>query len=1114
MPRRDDIETILVIGSGPIVIGQACEFDYSGSQACRVLRAEGYRVVLANSNPATIMTDPDLADRTYVEPLDAAVLAAIVGRERPDAILPTVGGQTGLNLALELAEMGVLDELGVELIGASAEAILTAEDRDRFKHAMGEIGLEVPPSGFATSLEQAMAVGDSIGFPLMVRPSFILGGAGTGTADDRATLARVAAEALAASPVSRVLIERSIAGWKEFELEVMRDRVDNCVVVCSIENFDPVGVHTGDSITVAPAQTLSDVEYQAMRDDAFACIRRVGVETGGSNIQFAVNPADGRRLVIEMNPRVSRSSALASKATGFPIAKIAARLAVGYSLDEISNDITGATPASFEPTIDYVVTKVPRWAFEKLPGSVNRLGTRMQSVGEVMAIGRTFPESLQKALRSLERGRAGLNADPSEAAYELLEDSELLKRACEPSPERVFHMEAALRRDITPESIAVATGVDPWFVDQLARITAGRRRIEQLAGSDHGLESLDKWAWREAKRLGFSDAQIAFILEGVSGRASGEISEAQVRAARLGAGVRPTFKTVDTCGAEFAADTPYHYSTYEDEDEVRPSGRSRIVILGSGPNRIGQGIEFDYCCVHASMALREAGYETVMVNCNPETVSTDYDTSDRLYFEPLTAEDVGNVLDAELAAGLDESGEDAAPLAGVIVSLGGQTPLKLSHAIDPALVLGTSPHAIDLAEDREQWNALCEHLKIPQPAGGTATNAAEALVVAAKIGYPVLVRPSYVLGGRAMEIVYDDERLEQAIAALSASLLSEGGVSASRPVLVDRFLEDAIEVDVDAVRDRAGEVLLAGIMEHVEEAGVHSGDSACALPAQTLSLDVITLLEAHTRAIAAALEVVGPLNVQYAVRDGAVYVLEANPRASRTVPFVAKATGIPLAKVAARVMAGASLAQLRDERLLCPPAGGDWVSVKEAVLPFSRFPGVDILLGPEMRSTGEVMGIGTTFGLAFAKSQIAAGNRLPSDGTVLLSLADRDKPAGLEAARAFHNLGFELAATSGTAAFLESSGLPVATVAARLGEFGAADVVELIASGRVQLVVNTPRGRGSRADGARIRSTALFHQVPCLTTVAAARAAAAGVADWRQHPMSVVSLQEVHGRTQ
>ncbi len=1110
MPRRTDIETILVIGSGPIVIGQACEFDYSGTQACRVLRAEGYRVVLVNSNPATIMTDPDIADRTYVEPLDLDVLSAVVERERPDAVLPTMGGQTGLNLAFGLSERGVLDDFGVELIGASAQAIATAEDRDRFKTAMGEIGLEVPPSGFATHLDEAMALGEQIGFPLMIRPSFILGGAGTGTAADRAQLARVAAEGLAASPVHQILIERSIAGWKEFELEVMRDRVDNCVVVCSIENFDPMGVHTGDSITVAPAQTLSDVEYQAMRDDAFACIRRVGVETGGSNIQFAVRPTDGRRLVIEMNPRVSRSSALASKATGFPIAKIAARLAVGYTLDEITNDITGATPASFEPTIDYVVTKIPRWAFEKLPGAVDRLGTRMQSVGEVMAIGRTFPESLQKAIRSLEQGRSGLNGDPAEAAYELLDDEELVERACSPTPGRVFELEAALRRGITPDALAAATGVDPWFLDQLAIISEARTRLEDMGASGRGPADLDRRTWRAVKRLGFSDSQIAYLLSGSlgAGPGAGAFTEAEVRAARLAAGVRATFKTVDTCGAEFAARTPYHYATYEDEDEVRPSERPRVAILGSGPNRIGQGIEFDYCCVHASMALRAAGYETVMVNCNPETVSTDYDTSDRLYFEPITAEDVANVLDAEAEAG---TGPGGAPLAGVIVSLGGQTPLKLAHSLPSELVLGTSPASIDLAEDRERWNLLCERLGIPQPAGGIALSVDEALTVAHKVGYPVLVRPSYVLGGRAMEIVYDDERLAQVVEELAGSLAREGAATAERPVLVDRFLEDAVEVDVDAVRDRTGDLFIAGVMEHVEEAGVHSGDSACALPPQTLSSAVLDTLSAHTRAIAAALEVVGPINVQYAVKEGTVYVLEANPRASRTVPFVAKSTGVPVAMVAARVITGATLSELRAEGLLRAPTGGRWVSVKEAVLPFDRFPGVDTLLGPEMRSTGEVMGIGSTFGLAFAKSQMAAGMQLPSEGAVFLSLADRDKAGGLEAARTFHELGFELVATSGTAAFLESNGMPVATVVAKVGESGASDAVELIATGRVQLVVNTPRGRGPRADGVHIRSAALVHRVPCLTTVAAARAAATGILDWRRHGLSVVCLQEVHG---
>ncbi len=1110
MPRRDDIETILVIGSGPIVIGQACEFDYSGTQACRVLGAEGYRVVLANSNPATIMTDPELADRTYVEPLDAEVLAAIVEREKPDALLPTLGGQTALNLAMELWRTGVLEAHGVEMIGANAEAIATAEDRDRFKRAMEEIGLEVPASGFAHSLDEARTVAEEIGFPLMIRPSFILGGAGTGTAPDPGALERLAREGLAASPVGQILIERSITGWKEFELEVMRDRADNCVVVCSIENFDPMGVHTGDSITVAPVQTLSDVEYQAMRDDAFACIRRVGVDTGGSNIQFAVHPEGGQRLVIEMNPRVSRSSALASKATGFPIAKIAARLAVGYTLDEIANDITGATPASFEPTIDYVVTKIPRWAFEKLPGATERLGTRMQSVGEVMAIGRTFPESLQKAVRSLEQGRAGLNADGGEGRYDALDDDMLLERLADPTPERLFLLESALRRGTDVGLVSERSGVDPWFLDQIGLIVEGRRRLEALAAGGAGTDALDRRTWRAVKRLGFSDAQIAYLLSGVAGDGAPEaaLSEEEVRAARLGAGVGATFKTVDTCGAEFEAHTPYHYATYEDEDEVRPASRPRVVILGSGPNRIGQGIEFDYCCVHASLALRDAGYETVMLNCNPETVSTDYDTSDRLYFEPLTAEDLANVLDAEQAAG-----SDAAPLVGVVVSLGGQTPLKLASSIPAELVLGTSPASIDLAEDRKRWNQLCRELGIPQPPGGTATSVAEALAVAAEVGYPVLVRPSYVLGGRAMQLVYDDERLEQVVAELSQALRREGTTPVSRPVLVDRFLEDAIEVDVDAVRDRTGEVLVAGIMEHVEEAGVHSGDSACALPPQTLPAEVVASLEAHTRAIADALEVVGLINVQYAVKDGTVFVLEANPRASRTVPFVAKATGLPLAKVAARVMVGETLRELAAAGLAEPPADAGYVSVKEAVLPFSRFPGVDTLLGPEMRSTGEVMGVGTTFGLAFAKSQIAAGTALPASGAVFLSLADRDKEGGLEAALGFAALGFELAATSGTAGFLEAKGVPVATVVAKVGDRdpAGADAVELITSGKVQLVVNTPRGRGPRADGDHIRAAALSSQVPCLTTVAAARAAAAGMADWRRHPLSVVSLQEVHG---
>jgi carbamoyl-phosphate synthase large subunit len=1093
VPRREDLKTILVIGSGPIVIGQACEFDYSGTQACRVLADEGYRVVLANSNPATIMTDPATADRTYVEPLEPEVLTAIIEKERPDALLPTLGGQTALNLTMQLVERGVLERYGVEVIGARPEAIATAEDRDRFKAAMEDIGLEVPESGFAHTLDEAEGIALGIGFPIMVRPSFILGGSGTGIAHTMERFTELAGEGLAASPVGQILVERSIAGWKEYELEVMRDAADNCVVVCSIENFDPMGVHTGDSITVAPAQTLTDVEYQAMRDDAFACLRRVGVETGGSNVQFAVDPATGRRVIIEMNPRVSRSSALASKATGFPIAKIAARLAVGYHLDEIPNDITQATPASFEPTIDYVVTKVPRWAFEKLPGTDGRLGTRMQSVGEVMAIGRTFCESLQKALRSLEQGRAGLNGDPAETALDAVSDDDLLHRVGVATPERIFELEAALRRGVGVATIVERTGIDPWFVRQIDRITQERERIAEA-------NELDAPAFRRAKRLGFSDAQLAYLRHS---------TEAAVRQARLALGVRATFKTVDTCAAEFEAFTPYHYATYEEEDEIRPSDRERVVILGSGPNRIGQGIEFDYCCVHASMSLRAAGYETVMINCNPETVSTDYDTSDRLYFEPLTAEDVANVLEAEQRAG--------GKVVGVIVSLGGQTPLKLAGSLPPDLVLGTSPASIDLAEDRERWNALCESLDIPQPPGGTATSTAEALSIAGGVGYPVLLRPSYVLGGRAMEIVYDDEAVRRVMHTLTSGALDrEGGVTAERPVLVDRFLEDAVEVDVDAVRDDSGEILIGGIMEHVEEAGVHSGDSACALPPQSLSPAVLDALDRHTRALADALSVCGLINVQFAVKDGQVYVLEANPRASRTIPFVAKATGVPLAMVAARVMVGQTLAQLRQEGLL--PAGAigrvqtlDHVSVKEAVLPFDRFPGVDTLLGPEMRSTGEVMGVDITFGLAFAKSQMAAGTRLPDAGTVFLSLADRDKPAGLAVARIFAAMGLSIAATLGTAGYFRSAGLTVDTLVAKVGEEGvASDAVQLIAQGKVQLVINTPRGLGPRADGQHIRMAAITYHVPCLTTLAAARAAAAGMADARAHPLVVRSLQELH----
>ena len=1110
MPRRDDISSILIIGSGPIVIGQACEFDYSGTQACRVLREEGYRVVLANSNPATIMTDPEFADATYVEPLDAAVLEAIIARERPDALLPTLGGQTALNLATELSNSGVLDRYGVEMIGASEQAINTAEDRDRFRQAMTEIGLRCARSAIAHSMDEARRAIDEIGLPVIIRPAYILGGEGTGFATTAAEFETAAAAGLDASPISEILIEQSVKGWKEFELEVMRDRADNCVVICSIENFDAMGVHTGDSITVAPTQTLSDVEYQQMRDAAFACIRRIGVETGGSNVQFAVNPANGEQIIIEMNPRVSRSSALASKATGFPIAKIAARLAVGYTLDEITNDITGETPASFEPTNDYVVTKIPRWAFEKLPGAAPVLGPQMQSVGEVMAIGRTFPESLQKALRSLEQGRFGLNADAGETQYAERPTAELLDAIATPTPERVFEMGELLRRGADPDEISTATGVDPWFVDQMLAIIDERAALE-AAGSP---SQLSRRAWKRAKQLGFADAQLAWLWG---------TGEADVRAARLEAGVRATFKTVDTCAAEFDARTPYHYSTYEDEDEIRPGTRPRMIILGSGPNRIGQGIEFDYCCVHASFALREAGYETVMVNCNPETVSTDYDTSDRLYFEPLTTEDVLNIIDAEDPV-------------GVIVSLGGQTPLKLASELPAELVCGTPADSIDLAEDRERWNALCAALAIPQPPGGTAAGPAEAAAICDDIGFPALVRPSYVLGGRAMTVVYDHDELAATMAELAqfSSLGREGGLSAERPVLVDRFLEDAIEVDVDSLRDRTGAWMLGGIMEHVEQAGVHSGDSACAIPPPSLSAETQQTIVTYTQRLAESLGVVGLLNVQFAVKAGEVFVIEANPRASRTVPFVAKATGVSLAKAASRVMAGETLDELVSDGMLPGwsrngqlPADGATadadgqatsprhVAVKEAVLPFGRFPSVDTVLGPEMRSTGEVMGIDATFGLAFAKSQIAAGDALPSGGTVLLTLADRDKPEGLEAARVLSELGFDIAATAGTADYLRGNGIGVATEVAKLSVDGhetspGEDSVQLIAAGRIQLVVNTPRGRGAQIDGRHIRAAARTHHVPCLTTVAAARAATMGLREWLASDLQVRPLQEFH----
>jgi carbamoyl-phosphate synthase large subunit len=1096
MPKRTDLHSILIIGSGPIVIGQACEFDYSGTQACRVLKEEGYRVILVNSNPATIMTDPDFAHATYVEPITPEVVAKIIEREKPDAVLPTLGGQTGLNTAMALYEMGLIGVPGTpEMIGANALSIATAEDRGLFKEAMIEIGLKVPASGIAHDMDESRAVLATIGLPCIIRPAYILGGRGTGIASTPEEFESLAANGLDASPIREILIEKSIAGWKEYELEVMRDRADNCVIICSIENVDPMGVHTGDSITVAPAQTLSDVEYQQMRDAAFACIRRVGVETGGSNVQFAVNPENGEQVVIEMNPRVSRSSALASKATGFPIAKIAAKLAVGYTLDEIANDITStderSTPASFEPSIDYVVTKIPRWAFEKLPGTSGVLGTQMQSVGEAMSIGRTFTESLQKGLRSLEQGRYGLGCDPAEAQLESRSDDDLLIAVGIPTPDRLFQVGELLRRGVSIDRVYAACKIDHWFLDQMQQIME-----ERVAFTDAGLAGMSPRMWKRAKQFGFSDAQIGFAWG---------IDELEVRAARESAGVVPTYKTVDTCAAEFAAETPYHYSTWEDENEVRPSDRPRVVILGSGPNRIGQGIEFDYCCVHASFALREAGFETVMVNCNPETVSTDYDTSDRLYFEPLTREDVLNVIAAETAA----SG-GVAPK--VIVSLGGQTPLKLSGQLPVEIIAGTSPASIDLAEDREKWSALCTDLHIPQPPGGTATDLEQALTIVDQVGFPVLVRPSYVLGGRAMQIVHDRNHLARAMAELAGfgSLGKEGGLSAERPVLIDRFLEDATEVDVDAIRDHTGEVLIGGVMEHVEEAGVHSGDSACAIPPQTLPGWVVEVIEAYTTAIANALDVRGLINVQYAVLGTTVYVIEANPRASRTVPFVAKATGVPLAKVASRVMLGATLAELRTEGLLRPPSQHGHVAIKEAVLPFSRFPEVDTALGPEMRSTGEVMGIDTTFGKAFFKAELAAGTLLPTEGTVFLSLADGDKPAGLVVAARLRELGLKIAATKGTCEYLGRFGITVDQVVGKISDGHGINAAKLIESGEIAFVVNTPQGRGGRTDGEQIRKAANSHHVSSVTTVEAALAAVQGMAEMVGREINVRSLQEFH----
>ncbi len=1074
MPRRDDLETILIVGSGPIVIGQACEFDYSGTQACRVLRSEGYRVVLVNSNPATIMTDPEFADRTYLEPITAETVAKVIERERPQALLPTLGGQTALNVAVELAEQGVLEKFDVELIGARLDAIMRGEDRRQFKQVMEAAGIDLPRSGWAYSTAEALAIAEDIGYPVIVRPSFMLGGGGSGVAWDPDQLQSIAGEGVAHSRIGEVLVEESVLGWKEYELEVMRDLADNVVIICSIENLDPMGVHTGDSITVAPAQTLTDREYQEMRDASIRCIRAIGVDTGGSNIQFAVNPQTGRMVIIEMNPRVSRSSALASKATGFPIAKIAAKLAVGYRLDEIPNDITRETLASFEPTIDYVVVKIPRFAFEKFPGSTPELGTSMKSVGEAMAIGRTFKEALQKGIRSLEQDRMGLNGDGKDPDAS---KEELLERIARPSPERLFDVEAALRAGATVEQVSQATGIDPWFCTQLAEITRARIEIGVAAG-------LSPDALRRAKRLGFSDAQLAHL--------SGS-TEDGVRAARKQAGVEPVFKTVDTCAAEFEAYTPYYYSTYEEESEVRPGTKPKVMILGSGPNRIGQGIEFDYCCVHASFALRDAGFETIMVNCNPETVSTDYDTSDRLYFEPLTFEDVLAIVEAEKPE-------------GVMVQLGGQTPLKLAGRLAAAGVniFGTPPDAIDLAEDRGRFGDVLKELGLAHAPWGLARSVEEAQQIADRIGYPVLVRPSYVLGGRGMEICYEPDTLAGFVRSATA-------ISPDHPVFLDRFLEDAIEVDADALYD-GEELFLGGVLEHIEEAGIHSGDSACVLPPHTLSKAQVKQIRDAVEAIARALGVRGLINVQFAIKDGALYVLEANPRASRTVPFVAKATGVPLAKAAARVMVGESIGSLREAGFL--PANdaldaGDRLAhtaVKEAVLPFARFPGVDTLLGPEMKSTGEVMGIDRTFGVAFAKAEDAADARLPRTGTVFVSVRDRDKRAIILPVKRLASLGFRLIATEGTATMLQRNGVAVDTVA-KVGE-GSPNVGDLIAAGEVDLVINTPSGSGPRRDGDYIRTAAVRFGVPSITTLAGVQAAVQGIEELLGSDVSVMSLQE------
>ncbi|HCO14094.1 MAG TPA: carbamoyl phosphate synthase large subunit, partial [Gemmatimonadetes bacterium] len=1061
MPRRDDISSILIIGSGPIVIGQACEFDYSGTQAVRALRNDGYRVILLNSNPATIMTDPELADATYIEPITVNILKSVLGEERPDALLPTLGGQTALNVTMEAAAQGLLEEFDVELIGASLDAIETAEDRGRFKETMDRIGISTARAEYVRDVDAAVNAAAALGYPVMVRPSYILGGGGTGLAQDKEELLQVVTAGLRASPVGEVLIEESVAGWKEFELEVMRDHKDNAVIVCSIENVDPMGVHTGDSITVAPAMTLSDREYQIMRDEAIACLRAIGVDTGGSNVQFAVDPKTGRRLIIEMNPRVSRSSALASKATGFPIAKIAAKLAVGYSLDEIPNDITGETPASFEPALDYVVVKVPRFDFAKFPSVSTRLGTSMQSVGEAMAIGRTFPEALQKALRSLETGRGGLNGDPGEASLLALSDEEVRLRLGTPTPERLFVVAEGLRRGMTVESVAEETAFDFWFVDQIARIVETRIELEAEQSPNRALV-------HRARRLGFSEDQLSYLW--------GE-SVQTVRKALADWQIGATFKTVDTCAAEFEANTPYYYSTHEEEDESPDSGSNTVIVLGSGPNRIGQGIEFDYCCVHATMALTEVGFESVMINCNPETVSTDYDTADRLYFEPLTVEDVLAVVQREQPK-------------AVIVQLGGQTPLSLAGPLEAAGVpiAGTLPSAIDAAEDRERFAELCNQAEIPQPPHGTARSSREAVQIASQLGMPVLVRPSFVLGGRAMRVVYSEAELSTYLDDLYATATG-GEIDLRRsPLLIDTFLEGATEVDVDALSDGM-DVYIGGVMEHVEQAGVHSGDSACIVPPVYLSEKAIELVNDYTKRLALKLEVRGLLNVQYAVRGDDVYVLEANPRASRTIPFISKATGIPLAKIATRVMMGESIEQLyRSGSLPRERTFGAFAAVKEAVLPWSRFPAEDIVLGPEMRSTGEVMGIGEDVPTAYAKAQIAAGGPLPNTGTVFMSLSDPDKNQGIAIALLFEELGFQILATDGTAKYLIDNQVLVSPVD-KFGE-GPNDPVSLIETGSIDLVINTPRGRRAESDGRLIRLAATRHGVPCLTTVSAGLAAA------------------------